>query len=131
MAKHIIGNFKYSVGSGNNTIADNLPDVTKRFSLSDAGYFDKQGRGARVIESNAPVSTAYELFNRLVKGYVKITPIPNNDGTRKGVVATMRDGTIITLRKKSSSDGSPAVDINIRSPGRVKTQKIHFVKKGE
>ncbi|MCF0106641.1 MAG: hypothetical protein HUJ53_07765 [Holdemanella sp.] len=44
------------------------------------------------------------------------------------------DGTIITYREVSSSDGSPAVDINIKKStdsSGVKSQKIHFVKKKE
>lgn len=44
----------------------------------------------------------------------------------------MKDGTVITYREVShSSNGSPAVDINISSvdsSGNIKTQKIHFVK---
>ena len=43
--------------------------------------------------------------------------------------ATMRDGTTITIRPVSSSlDKSPAIDIRRVSPGRVKEQKIHFIK---
>ena len=40
------------------------------------------------------------------------------------------DGTVITMRKKSNSDGTPVVDINIKSSshtGGIKGQKIHFV----
>lgn len=43
------------------------------------------------------------------------------------IVMKMKDGTQISYRETSSSDGSPAVDINIASPVRVKRQKIHFV----
>jgi len=42
----------------------------------------------------------------------------------------MNDGTIITFRKISNSDGTPVVDINITSSnhtGGIKKQKIHFV----
>ena len=51
-----------------------------------------------------------------------------NDNMR---ITHMADGTVITMRKVSSSDGTPAVDINIeksRGSGGVKSQKIHFVK---
>lgn len=44
----------------------------------------------------------------------------------------MSDGTVITMREVSSSDGSPAVDINISrgsGSGSIKGQKIHFVQK--
>ena len=43
----------------------------------------------------------------------------------------MNDGSIISWRDVSSSDGTPAVEINIEqstSNGGVKQQKIHFVK---
>lgn len=47
----------------------------------------------------------------------------------------MEDGTVFTMREVSTSDGSPAVTINIRKStdsGGVKEQKIHFVmKKGQ
>lgn len=43
-------------------------------------------------------------------------------------MSTLRDGTTVSIREVSSSDGSPAVEIRISSPGRVKTQKINFVK---
>ena len=42
----------------------------------------------------------------------------------------MADGTVITMRKVSHSDGTPAVDINIKPSthtGGVKGQKIHFI----
>ncbi|MDD7281664.1 MAG: hypothetical protein PUH10_06710 [Erysipelotrichaceae bacterium] len=50
----------------------------------------------------------------------------------KSKITQMSDGTIITYREVSSSDGSPAVDINIKkstNPSGVKSQKIHFIKK--
>lgn len=45
-------------------------------------------------------------------------------------ITRMADGTVITMRKISHSDGTPVVDINIRpstQTGGVKSQKIHFV----
>ena len=47
----------------------------------------------------------------------------------KGYTTKMEDGTILTYRPISSSDGSPAVEINIKgsdSHGKLKSQKIHF-----
>ncbi len=131
MGKGIHGGFRYTVGRGNNMLVDNLADVTRRFPLSTDGLFGKRGKGSRVIETDTPIGTAYEFFNRLVKGYDIIIPIPYKDGSRKGCVARMKDGSAVTLRRRSTSDGSPVVDINIESPGRVKKQKIHFVRKGE
>ena len=130
MGKSIHGGFQNTMGHGPfHSLNDNLADVTRRFPLAPYGKFGERGKGdARVIKSNAPVGTAYEFFNRITAGYATIRRIPYKDGSKKGCVATLKDGTKITIRKKSSSDGSPAVDINIVSPGRVKTHKIHFVK---
>ena len=49
----------------------------------------------------------------------------------KGYQTALKDGTIISFRAISSSDGTPVVEINIRKSnthGDVKRQKIHFVK---
>lgn len=56
----------------------------------------------------------------------------NHHRNGKGFRVSMKDGSIITYREVSSSDGSPAVDIHIMSSsddtGGVRTQKIHFVR---
>lgn len=49
----------------------------------------------------------------------------------KGKLTILSDGTIISYRKISTSDGTAVVEINIRQSsnnGGVKYQKIHFVK---
>ena len=49
-------------------------------------------------------------------------------------ITRMADGTVITMRKTSSSDGTPVVDINIKPSthtGGLKGQKIHFVKEDD
>ena len=83
----------------------------------------------KTVSYDPHLCTKPHFFNRLTDGDDMIKPIPYPDGSQKGCVAYMKDGAIVTVRKKSTSDGSPAVDINIKSPGRVKTQKIHFTKK--
>ena len=129
MGKGVHGGFKNTKGRGVlHTLTDNLPNVTRRFPLAPCGKFGVPGKGSRIITSPSPVGTAYEFFNRISQGYDKIRVIPYKDGSKKGCVAHLKDGTTITLRKRSSSDSSPAVDINIVSPGRVKPHKIHFVK---
>ena len=48
-----------------------------------------------------------------------------------GFYTKMKDGSILSYRETSSSDGSPAVEINIKHStdhGDVKYQKIHFTK---
>lgn len=128
MGKSIHGGFKNTLGRGeHHSLNDNLPNVTRRFPLAPCGMFGEPGKRARLIKSSSPVGTAYEFFNRLSAGYVKIEVIPCKGG-KKGCYATLKDGTVITVRKRSTSDGSPAVDIHISSPGRVKSHKIHFVK---
>ena len=46
----------------------------------------------------------------------------------------MSDGSRISFRKKSTSDGTPVVEINITKSthtGGVKYQKIHFIKEDD
>ena len=50
-----------------------------------------------------------------------------NDNLR---ITRMADGSVVTMRRVSHSDGTPVVDINIKpskDSGGVKGQKIHFV----
>jgi hypothetical protein len=115
-----------------NSISDNLPDVTKDYPLTN-GLFGKQGNSSRDntrhIDSDDPISTSKDFYDRISQGSTEST-LSNG----KGVSAKLSDGTIITYRKVSSSDGSPVVDINIRkssNSGGVKQQKIHFTKKGD
>lgn len=45
-------------------------------------------------------------------------------------ITRMADGSIITMRKVSHSDGTPVVDINIERSthsGGLRKQKIHFI----
>ena len=72
-----------------------------------------------------PLGKAKEFYRLATKNHETETSIPGG----KGKYAGMREGTTITIRPVSSSpDMSPAVDIRITSPGRVKGQKIHFIK---
>lgn len=112
-------------GAPHHNLTDNLPALTKRFPLSIGGYFGVKGSGktsVRRIESNAPVTTAKEFFRLATNRGESMKVKPNG-----AIVMKMKDGTQISYRETSSSDGSPAVDINIASPVRVKRQKIHFV----
>ena len=93
------------------------------------GYFGDPGVGrsfVRIIESADPLSAAKDFYDKISYGGIEKTM--NN---RKGVYTKMKDGTILSFRKTSSSDGSPAVEINIKHStdhGDLKYQKIHFVK---
>ncbi len=97
------------------------------------GYFGdvspSTGSKTRNIISADNLSTANDFYNKIAYGG---TEISRNNGNLK--ITTMSDGTIVTKRTVSSSDGSPVVEINIRSSthnGGVKYQKIHFIKEAE
>ncbi len=119
--------FKGDTGH-HHTISENLPSLTSHFSFHN-GYFGEKGEGThfvRVIKSDDPVSTAKDFYNKIAYGGLEYKM-----SNGKGVFTKMRDGSILSFREVSSSDGSPAVDINISKSndhGGIKQQKIHFVK---
>ena len=130
MGKGMHGRFQGTAGSASSahTLNDNLPKLTKKYPLKN-GYFgtpaSKKDNYVRHIASKDPLGTAKEFYRLATKNHETEIPIPGG----KGKYAGMRDGTTITIRPVSSSpDKSPAVDINITSPGRVNKQKIHFIK---
>ena len=127
MGKGMHGRFQGTAGSASSkhTLNDNLPKLTKKYPIKD-GYFAPRGNGGnhlRIMKCKDPLGKAKEFYRLATKNHETETPIPG------GKVAKMRDGTTITIRPVSSSpDKSPAIDISITSPGRVKGQKIHFIK---
>jgi uncharacterized protein YukE len=86
------------------------------------GYYGTVGKSGNNKVRNMPGgnSSATEFYDNITQGYTKETVYPNGAKVR-----TMPDGTEITFRAKSNSDGTPAVDINKGST--YKPQKIHFV----
>lgn len=131
MGKGSHGGFGGTAGgtSAPHTFADNLASLERKYPLSPSGYFGTKGQGrsfVRHISSDTPVATANDFYNTATKNSVS-----ERDIGGKGKMATLRDGTTVSIREVSSSDGSPAVEIKISSPGRVKDQKIHFVKEKE
>lgn len=114
------------------SISDNLPNLTDSYQFAH-GFFGDRGDSTKVrtrhITSNNPIKTSKDFYRKIAYGAIEKN-LPNN----KGKVAKLKDGTIITYREISSSDGSPAVDINIKKSTDskdVKQQKIHFIKKGK
>ena len=112
------------------TILENIPAAAAKFECRD-GYFGKSSPDGKTknrnIASDDPVKTAKEFYNTIAHGG-KEEELDNG----KGFKTRMADGTSITWRNVSSSDGTPAVDINIRKSnesGGVKKQKIHFILK--
>ncbi len=128
MGKGSHGGFNSTAGSSSSphTLTDNLSKLELKYPLSRSGYFGTVGDGSKVrhIASRNPIATANDFYNIATEKFVSERDIGNG----KGRMATMRDGTTISIREISSSDGSPAIDIKIYSVSRVKGQKIHFIK---
>lgn len=123
-----MGGGKYKGGATRyHSISDNIKKTSSIYEYNN-GYFGKKAKKKdntiRHIESSNPIKTSKDFYNHIAYGgYEK--EIPN------GKRANLEDGTVITWREKSSSDGSPVVDINItksKKSGGLKKQKIHFIK---
>ena len=91
------------------------------------GYFGVKGSswGIREIHSRNHEATAKDFFNRIAKG-----GILDLQTIKGGVVSRLKDGSIVSYRKITSSNNSPAVEIRFRklsSKYGISDQKIHFV----
>lgn len=115
---------------GGNRLDDNIADLVDRFPATNKGYFGQPGQGrkhTRNIESDNPARTAAEFAGLASKGSVSSIPIEG-----KGMVYRMRDGSVVSHRYVSSSkDGSPVVELKVKNASGIKSQKIHFVRKGK
>ena len=115
---------------GASSVARNLKALKAMYPVSDSGYFGKASPkgNVRLIKSENPQADAQKFFSVLAK-----------DGTLAGAkkanvtVVKFKDGTVVTYRVKSHSDGSPAISITLSSMqnGVKSSQKIHFVSKGK
>ena len=112
------------------SIGENASGLKKHFEFnSRTGYFGERGdsgrSSVRIIRSQDPVRIAEKFYDEAAYGG-KEKRLSNG----KGVMTVMKDGSVLTFRRVSTSDGSPAVDINISArstdDGGIKTQKIHF-----
>ncbi len=117
--------------STGNTFRDNLIDVMAIVPLNRKGLFGKTSqrkgtRGVQIVECSDPAKLAYEFQSLAGRNFSSFRTIPG-----KGHIMTMKDGTIIKYRMYSSSkDRSPVVELEISGLKRVKSQKIHFVQRG-
>lgn len=111
------------------SIGENMLLLKNEFNYNN-GYFGEKGQSrafVRNIVSDDPLKTAKEFYDKVAHGGIERTM---DNG--KGVYTKMSDGTILSFREVSSSDGSPAVEINISNStdhGDLKSQKIHFVRR--
>lgn len=105
------------------SVESNAELVKKKYGLTEDGFFGKKTKTrARIFESPNPIEDSIEFYDKLGTGGVK-EPLPNGRGTK----TTLGDGTVITHRVITSTKDSPAVDIKIVPPSKIKKQKLHFV----
>lgn len=109
--------FAETLGSGNGG-----QNKEPEFEPNESGYFGEKGESSsnKVRNIKGGNEAAKRFFDEKTQGF----KVEKDLGGGK-VLRTMEDGTVITYRPKSHSDGTPAVDIN--RGNMYKTQKIHFV----
>lgn len=115
---------------GGSRFDDNITSLRSKFPINSQGYFGKPGQGrkrTRNIEAYNPARTAAEFANLASRNSVSAIAIHG-----KGMVYRLRDGSIVAYRLISSSkDKSPVVELKLKNVCSIKSQKIHFVKKGK
>lgn len=121
--------------SSYHSLGDNLSSVKSDYKLSKGGYFGTKGKSSdnsvRNIKSEDPKATAKDFYDKITYGGIEKPIIDKKTGDTIGKTTTLKDGSVVSWREVSSSDGSPAVEINIKKSSDstgVKGQKIHFVK---
>lgn len=110
------------------SITENLSSLKSDYKYQN-GYFGDPGQGrsfVRNIKCSDPAKSSKDFYNKAARGGIE-----KQMSNGKGVYTKMKDGSILSYREVSTSDGSPAVEINIKQSndhGEIKYQKIHFVK---
>lgn len=128
-----MGSFSYKGNTSTyHSISDNVPSMKESYTYNN-GYFGKIGKSRvvdiRQIDCSDPIRESKKFYDKLANGGIEEI-LPNG----KGVMTSMKDGTVITYRVITSTEGSPAVDINIKrssDTGGIKKQKIHFEKENK
>ena len=101
----------------------------------NSGYFGQYKDGNKtktrlIYTDNNPIEETKILFNQLSKGAMIYEDDPS-----KMWHANLDDGSTITMRiNHPTSEYAPAVMISVRRSidnAGIKTQKIHFIKKGD
>ncbi len=83
----------------------------------------------REIDCDNPVQEAKKFYDSIAFGGIE-SKLENG----KGYLTKLKDGTVITFREITSTEGSPAVEINIKKTSEssgIKSQKIHFEKENK
>lgn len=114
-----------------NRVDNNIHYTAREYGLSPSGYFGEKGKKGsanwiRQIVTKNPEAEAGRFYDLLTDGG-KENPLSNGHG----YITTMPDGSKITIRIKTSSKDSPAVDLKLEGVhnGVKIHQKIHFVRK--
>lgn len=112
------------------SIGENVAATAAKFPYSD-GYFGEDSPDSkkrnRNIECDDLAGESKEFYDTIALGGIEKT-LPNG----KGVMTEMADGSVVSFREVSGSDGTPVAEINIKyssDPSGVKGQKIHFIEK--
>lgn len=101
----------------------------------DSGYFGQYKDGNKtktrlIYTDNDPIEETKILFNQLAKGATIIEDVPG-----KMWHVYLEDRSTITMRiNHPTPEHAPAVMISIRrssDDAGIKTQKIHFIRKGD
>lgn len=116
------GNSRYYRSIGQNILiaASKYAYSNGRFGVSSP----HGGSSTRNIVATDNLAEAKDFYDRIAYGGKESIVNENLRITR------MADGSIITMRKVSHSDGTPVVDINIERSthfGGLRKQKIHFI----
>ncbi len=118
------GNSKYFRSVGQNVLL-----ASSKYHYEN-GYFGvKTGHHIRNIASDNPLAVAKDFYDKIAFGG---TETVHNSGALN--ITRMADGTVITMRTTSHSDGTPVVEMNISKSthtGGVKQQKIHFIEENK
>lgn len=116
------GNSKYY-----RSIGQNILIASSKYDYFNGRFGTNSPHGnssTRNIASSDNLATAKDFYDKIAFGGIEKIVNDNMKITR------MADGTIITMRKVSHSDGTPVVDINIERSshtGGIRKQKIHFI----
>lgn len=107
-------------------IKDNKDDPMFKMTDGHFGTKNSNSNNVYVIERDNPIEAAKTFYDKIGYG----GKFMEGGGENR---VQMLDGTIINFRISSKS-GSPAVDINVKyrnEKGKLKTHKLHFIKRSK